>query len=1105
MRDAATERQIQAARPGASTWLTANAGSGKTKVLTDRVARLLLDETPPQNILCLTFTKAAASEMQNRLFRRLGEWAMAPEPALLDKLADLGLDTAPPPDRLARARTLFARAVETPGGLKIQTIHSFCASILRRFPLEAGVPPNFSEMDDRAGQALMAGVLSDLAAADPGAIRGIAPHLGGQNTDAFLRDIVSARTAFAPALTRDEICEVLDLDPSLTEDGVAAQTFTGTEWAFLEPLATLLASGKATDQKLAAKIADLGPPDGAGALAAYATALLNKDGSIPKRAATKDIVEAAPDLVDELTDLRERVFDAQDRLKLVRVADRSAALHRFADAFLTRFAAAKAARGWLDFDDLILKTRDLLATPGLADWVLYRLDGAIDHILVDEAQDTSPAQWQVVGLLAEEIAAGKGRTEAGQRTLFVVGDRKQSIYSFQGADPQEFERMRLHFEGALRATTGLVNLEMEYSFRSAPPILGAVDTALSGHAGLGGNVSHIAFHETMPGRVDLWPVAQSDEGADDVPWFDPTDRVLPSDATAKLARGIARHIRGLIDTRTPIQDQKGRIRALTEGDVLILFRARSALFDATIAACKHEGLAIAGADRMKLAAELAVRDICAMLAFLATPEDDLSLAAVLRSPLLAWSEDDLYRLAQPRPGFLWQSLRGREDAPDTLALLHDMLDQAEYLRPYELIERLLIRHHGRARLLARLGPEAEDGIDVLLTQALTYETADVPSLTGFLDWLSAEDIAVKRQADQAGGKIRVMTVHGAKGLESPVVILPDTIRRPRGIDDTLLDDPEGNVLWKPRTDEMPLALEDAIERAREKDQAEEERLLYVAMTRAESWLIVAGAWGAQALPETCWYAKIEAAMPQLAAGPLETPLGEGRRVEFGPWPAAAPATAPPPQIAVALPDWLNRPLPRPDPASKVISPSDLGGAKALPGEGLATEQALARGTALHLLLEHLPGLPGDRRAQAAAALLPDLAEDDRAALLGEAAAILDREELRMLFGPGSLAEVPVTARLDALGGRAISGVIDRLVPGPDEVLIVDYKSNTMLPDLPEDTPEGLLRQMGAYADAVAKIYPGRRIVAAILWTRAARLDRLPAALATAALARAEVS
>ncbi len=1113
-RDAASLRQVQASDPGASVWLSANAGSGKTKVLTDRVARLLLAGTPPHRILCLTYTKAAAGEMQNRLFGLLGRWAMAPDAALAADLAALGEAGAAAPGRLRAARRLFAQAVETPGGLKIQTIHAFAAALLRRFPLEAGVSPGFAELDDRAARLMRADLLEALAREDPGALDALEALAGAGDVEPLLTALAARRTDFARPLSPEAARELFGLAAGFDAAALLAEVFLGGEAALLADLCPVLAEGSIRDGEAAAKLAGVLPDPasreglevlegvllfGASAKAPFAAKL----GAFP----TRDTRGRLGGLAEPLEALMRRVEAARPRRLALAAAERTAELHRFAGAFLPRYAAAKAALGRLDFDDLILAAGRLLADPGRAAWVLWRLDGGIDHILVDEAQDTSPAQWALVESLTAEMTAGEGARGPG-RTLFVVGDKKQSIYSFQGADLAAFDATEARFAARLRAApVPMLRLVLEHSFRSSPAILRVVDLTFDERrgAGLGGEVKHLAFREAMPGRVDLWPVRAPPEKPAPGRWFEPVDMVPEDAATVVLARTLAAAIRRLIEAGTAIPTPQGA-RALTPGDILILVRRRSELFAELIRACKAEGLAVAGADRLKVGAELAVKDLAALLSFLATPEDDLSLAAALRSPLLGWSERELYALARPRPGYLWEALRGQAAAhPATLALLTDLRDAADFLRPYDLIERALTRHDGRRRLLARLGPEAEDGIDAFLAQALAYERSEVPSLTGFLGWMETDDLEVKRQLDAAGDRIRVMTVHGAKGLEAPVVILPDTADHRPPNRDLVLPGPDGTPLVRAAAEGRPPLLAAAAEAEAARAAAEALRLLYVAMTRAQSWLIVAAAGEVRAADG--WYRRIEAGVEAAGAVAIDTPLGPGRRHAHGAWPAAAP---PPAAAATAgfapLPAWARTPPAPPVAAAPPLSPSDLGGAKALPGEGLPEEAARRRGTALHRLLEHLPLWPPETRAARAADLFAG-AEDapdpaDLPGLLAEAARVLDAPALAPLFAPDALAEVVISAALPELDGRRILGQIDRLLVGPDRVLAVDYKSNALVPARPEAVPEGLLRQMGAYAAALAHIYPGRRVETALLWTRTAGLMPLPAALVRAALRRA---
>lgn len=1103
--DAATLRQHDAADPARSTWLTANAGSGKTRVLTDRVARLLLAGVDPQHILCLTYTKAAASEMQNRLFGSLGGWAMLGDAELAEALAKLG---EPGPHDLSHARTLFARAIETPGGLKIQTIHAFCAAILRRFPLEAGVSPQFAEIDDGQARDLRAQVMDALALHRPEVVAALADRFTGEDFDALSAEIVTHQDRFAgePSDLRD----AFGLAQGDTEETLAARVFLGGEGALLARLTEVLSHGSSSDLRAADRLRGLGTPPGLTDLPALEHLFLfgekakapfgSKAGAFPTKAGR---LALGPD-IDALDAFMDRVADARETRLALAALDRSQALHTFARAFLPAYADAKAQRGWLDFDDLIRRTRALLSDSAAASWVLYRLDGRIEHILVDEAQDTSPAQWDVIGRLAEEMTSGDdGGTP---RSLFVVGDRKQSIYSFQGADAAAFDRMRAHFEDRLSAGPGLSTLQLEYSFRSSAAILSAVDHTMAAAGGLGEDSAHLAFHDARPGRVDLWPVIPPSETVDPGHWSDPVDLPGSSHHSVVLANRIAEAVRQMVDSGTA-PAKNGR-RRIGPGDILILVQGRNALFHNIIRACKTAGLDVAGADRLKLAAELAVKDLIALLSFLALPEDDLSLAAALRSPLFGLTEAQLFDLAARREErFLWAELRARrQDFPDTVALLADLASDADFLRPYELLDRILTRHRGRARLLARLGIEAEDGIDALLTQTLTYERQHVPSLTGFLAWYASEAVEVKRRPEGAGDKLRVMTVHGAKGLEAPIVILPDTLRIDRDRAGEVLVTGDGTALWTQPKAESPGALTAAREAKARADREERQRLLYVAMTRAESWLIVCGA-GERPAKGGTWYDHVEAGLRAAGAETLPTPEGEGLRLLHGDWGAGEIAkSASDVTIPAEVADWMRIPVPTPARPDPPLSPSDLGGAKALPGAaGLDEERALTRGIRLHRLLEVLPSEPSEDWDGIAVAELADVEAEERSALLAEAREVLTKPSLAPLWSPDALVEVEISAELPELGGRRIVGAIDRLIVGPDRVLAIDFKSNATVPARPEDTPSGILRQMGAYAAALARIYADRPVETAILWTRTATLMPLPHDIVRQALREASTS
>ncbi|MBM1220742.1 double-strand break repair helicase AddA [Ponticoccus sp. SC2-23] len=1129
VRNDATLAQVRAADPRNSTWLSANAGSGKTRVLTDRVARLLFNGVEPQNILCLTYTKAAASEMQNRLFATLGQWAMMADAKLSARLSDLGVEGSLGNVDLSRARTLFARAIETPGGLRIQTIHSFCAGLLRRFPLEAGVSPQFTEMEEAAARILAGEVLEDVSLARPDLVDRVARHITAGSFDDFLKAVIANRSAFLDPDAPKTLREAFGLTPLSHPDDAIGLAFTGGERAISEQLSDVFADQSATYKKFAAQIAsvDFENP-GQKDLETLFDLFLFKSGDRAGRSKSGQYpqsnhcraIEAMEPIKDDVFDWMDRTEAALDHLKTCDAIARTETLYAFAGEFTRRYEAAKLARGQLDFEDQIAKARALLLDPRVAQWVLFRLDGGIDHILVDEAQDTSPAQWDVIRSLASEFAAGIGARADRERTIFVVGDKKQSIYSFQGADPEGFDRMADHFEDALRQVEKpFEREELLYSFRSSTAVLEVVDFTFQGEAGVGLGKDaprHLAFHEAMPGRVDLWPALPKIEKEKDTgDWFAPVDSTSDEHHAKKLARTIAAEISRMISDGETIPDPEnsGHRRPVTEGDILILLRGRGqkavvSLHAEIIRACKKAGLSVAGSDRLRVGAELAVRDIEALLRFLALPEDDLSLATALRSPLFGWSEQDLFSLAHPRGGKrLWPALRDAADAhAETMKILRDLRKEADFLRPYDLINRLLTRHDGRRRLLSRLGQEAEDGIDALLGQALGYERSEVPGLTGFLEWLAGDNLEIKRQLDSTGNHLRVMTVHGAKGLEAPVVILPETAKRsPK--DGAVIYSAGDHVIWKTPSDAAPpLQVQLKAERD-EADRQEDRRLLYVAMTRAKTWLIVCAA-GETGEETDSWHSMVSAGLDAARAEDIDTPTGPGKRHHSGDWEGLP--LSPSKDTASTIVPALD-PLPPAPPVRRsggTLSPSDLGGAKVLPGETDEAEKeiALARGRLLHRLLEYLPDTDPEDRADLANRLVsedPDATGLDTQGLIADADRILRTEALAPLFAAGTMSEVDLTAWIPALGAR-LHGTVDRLIVEGDTVTAIDYKSNRLVPERPEDVPEGLLRQMGAYMALMQEIWPDKERRVALLWTSTASLMPLPAHQVTEALGRVTV-
>ncbi len=1124
------EAQRRASQPQTSVWVSANAGSGKTHALTTRVARLLLSGTPPERILCLTFTKAAAAEMSSRLYARLGGWATMDDDRLDAAIADIE-GSMPGAAKRALARRLFARAVETPGGLKIQTIHAFCERLLGRFPLEAGVPPQFAILDERSAQELMADVrdtvlreaMADTASSLGRALLHVVARVDELSFGKLIAEVTGQRGNFQKMLSRfgglEGICVAIRAALSVGPDeGTEAvlKDIVSLPDREMRHAAKILGGGTRTDVERAEMLARiLALQDRAGAVDDYISIFLTKEMTPRASLSTKKLPEEHPDTAQALGEEQQRVLRLVSRLRAIRVAEATEAIVTIAVAILDAFSDAKRARALLDYDDLIEKSRELLNRSAMAPWVLYKLDGGIDHILVDEAQDTSPEQWDVVARIADEFLAGSGARET-VRTIFAVGDEKQSIFSFQGADPARFDAMKRYFEKHVKeAELGWDYVPLTRSFRSVPEVLSAVDRvfelerARSGLTASGDVDPHIAHRELDAGLVEIWDLEEPDDGEETSPWDAPLDYVTGEAPMARLAARIAATIRGWLDTGEMLA---GRGRPIEPGDILILVRRRNAFVGEMVRHLKRLGVPVAGADRMVLTEQMAVMDLIALGRFVLLPEDDLTLATVLKGPFCGLTEEELFELAHSRKASLWKALK--EKAADNLryaeadALLSRLFERADFEPPYEFFAHLLAGEEGRKRLLARLGPDAADPIDEFLSLALEFERDHAPSLETFLHWVERGAAEIKRDMDQGRNEVRVMTVHGAKGLEADIVFMPDTCAAPGGAHDPALlslpsfgEDGPKLLLWPVRKKDEDEVSAEARERLRELQAAEYRRLLYVAMTRARDRLYIAGYRGRNLPSPDCWYEMIcEALIPQSE----EIGLDNGRRL----WriegrqqrkPDAAKVESHP--DAPPLPAWAMQAAPDEPAPARPLAPSRL------PPEGMVepaasspvTDDATSRfrrGSLIHRLLETLPEMPEETRREAASRYLSLSVHgiDEAAQREIEQAVfkVLDDPLLAQVFSPGSRAEVPVAGMIEFRGRPLlVGGQIDRLCIEEDRVTIVDYKTNRPPPADAAAVAPAYIAQMAAYRALLAKIYPDRVIRCALLWTESAHLMLLP--------------
>lgn len=1160
MSDALTtppDPQRVAADPAISAFVTANAGSGKTKTLIDRVARLLLAGAEPEAILCVTYTKAAAAEMQRRLFERLGEWCVTPDVKLREQLGALeGRDPAGfDPRALSKARGLFAKALETPGGLKIQTIHAFCEKLLRRFPLEAGVSPGFQVMDDSASAAIAQGALRQVAAyvtdhddAFAEAYARFSVALDFASFEAMFATFEAQRGAIGEYLARagglqgavEDVRRVCGFhDGPRGVEAVGAEAMAELDRDLWRAVADVLLNGTKTDIKCAGQMLAVASDPAAGLDQALAALFTEKGAGTPMTWPAKTSgLKAREDLRVRLLAEQERLEEAREWLRAARVAEDSADALRLAALYITSHQIEKDARGALDFADLIDRTRVLLTEKVDAAWVLYKLDGGVDHILLDEAQDTAPEQWAILRALTSDFFAGEGavrwRTQhPGEdvRTLFVVGDEKQSIYSFQGADPQ---RLLAETQGYIAQITAADRVgkavPLTMSYRSTVEVLSFVDALFSAPETRSGVpapagedlVRHQPFRIDHKGCVDLWPLERELPGEEREAWDAPLDAETEQGANRRLAEKIAAEIQALIARGDAVFDKETRQwRPAHPGDVLVLVRRRKALFEEILRALKRRGVPVAGADRLSLSAHIVFDDLLALGRFCLFPDDDLTLAALLKSPFCGLSDDDLYALAKGRPGALWRAVNDRAAEQPRWAAARDLLRwalaESRRRQPFEFYALLLGRvddsvRSNRAKVLTRLGEEAAEALDEFLAQVLAAEQRGVRDLEALVADFASLDIVVKREMEGARHEVRVMTAHGSKGLEAPIVFLPETTMKGGARGSPLMRTEAGGFLWCASKANDCEASAAARERREKKDAEEALRLYYVALTRARDRLILCGRIDARTKDENVggWYAAAQAAFAHEDIAPGVREIGDDGRRRFGPDPMRAEALAPRATPAlVPTPAWTLAPAAPETPAARYAAPSTLEdearGSAPSPLAAVAGLGRYRRGEIIHRLLQLLPDLaPGERRTAAGRLLAAerDLTDDQRAEMASAAFGVLEDDRFAAVFGPGSRPEVSVAGGARGLPAELkIAGRVDRLVVTPDRVLVVDYKTNRPSPDRIEQADPAYLSQMAVYAAVLAEVFPDRPIEAAIVWTDGPKLMAVPEKVMAAALAR----
>lgn len=1147
----ADANQTRASDPSASAWVSANAGTGKTEVLVRRCLRLFLAGARPESILCLTYTKTAAAAMQNRLLRDLAAWSTMPEADLRDVLRRLtGRD--PGHAELQVARRLFAQTLEARGGLKIYTIHGFCERILQRFPLEADVTPHFTVLDELKQAELFGlafdGVMARAAKDTGGMLARALDKITAVTSEDYFREVVKKllekRGELArmsehhgkgddwPEAERMALLRRFEVEDAEEEELIGALAAVMSDAALSSAIATFaafIASGDSlkTDRETVASLEKAKESPSAQRAPILRELFLSEKGA-PKKFYSKAFADAHPAIATALLDAQDQFAALSLTLAHLRVAEASGAALALADAIHADYESRKRAEAALDFDDLISRTRIMLSRSGAAAWVLYKIDGGVDHILVDEAQDTNPDQWSIIERLAEEFFAGQG-AGARLRTLFAVGDEKQSIYSFQGANPARFAAVGGSFRTRARdAELAWNDVPLNLSFRSTEPVLQAVDrvfekqTAAKGLTSDGGTpITHSAFRAGEAGLVELWEIEKeekSDPAEPFEPWMETRGGASSVDAVCTRIAALIKH---WLNSGEKLVSQGRDVRA---GDILILVRRRDPFTTPMVRALKRAGVPVAGADRMRLMDQLVVEDLVALADVLLMPGDDLALAVVLKSPLFGLDDEALFDLGHGRRESLWQTLmtKAREDRrfEEAATRLTAWRARADYAPPYEFFLALLGEdgQEMRRRILNRLGPEAAEALDEFLDLALLHDREDAPSLQGFIDRLRTTNIEIKRDMEQERDEVRIMTVHGAKGLQAPIVFLPDTCAGPRPQNPQLLSMPRAggaagtvdHLIWPPAKHSTLDLLAGSKRALRDADQEEYHRLLYVAMTRAADRLYVCGWEGSRSRDKDCWYTLLRDGL----AGILTETEGDGGRKV---WrlendSKVVAKNAEPESVAnveAALPRWASTPAP-PERRPPQIIPSRLG----VPVRGveqdtsdqpplgpreLAGDNRFSRGRLVHTLLQYLPSVADEGRERAARDFVAvrgrSLDEPTREEIVTESLAILRHPDFAPLFGPGSLGEVPLVAKLgEGEDAVELSGQIDRLAILGDGLLILDYKTNRPPPTELKDVAPGYIGQLAAYRRALREMFGTLPLRAAIVWTDGPKLMEIPSTL-----------
>ncbi|MEI8320970.1 MAG: double-strand break repair helicase AddA [Alphaproteobacteria bacterium] len=1058
--------QTKAVDPQLSCWVEASAGTGKTKVLVDRVLSLLLHGAPAKKILCLTFTKAAAAEMSERIQQKLAFWSRCESYELRKDLAAL-LGTNPEETHLKLSRSLFAQLIKGEN-IKIQTVHAFCQFLLKTFPLEIGLMPHFQIMDDSYTQKVKKEVFHQILKQTSEQDMDLISTYVSLTTleDIFLQskeqDVLKFLLSENLSRLQENLVKLLGVNLAKAEQDLKKEFLNQH---LLEKIPSDLGAPDILNKSVEEKLKDWN---------AYEVFFLTEKRTVRQKLRGKDFKEQFQDYAPALADHADHLYDFVQTLKRQTVANLTICFYQLGKTYAHLYATFKEKNSKVDYDDLIDKSIHLLKEGTNKPWIFYKLDGGIDHVLIDEAQDTSHAQWTFIKHLVEEFFSPHSEA-SHHRTLFVVGDSKQSIYSFQGASPLTFQQMKELFGDLVqKAGRKWEVVDLSTSYRSTEAILKFVDTVFTGTPLLQKYKEHILHREGHGGRVEVWPllVGDDNQNAHD-PWNIPSPTKLPETARYKMANSIA------ITIGQWLADKKwlhSRNRPIEPQDIMILVRHRDSFLHDLVRALKHNNIPVSGVDRMVLKDEIAIQDLLALGDFCLLPTDDLTLATVLKGPFFNWTEEQLFDLASNREdSCLWEALQSNELLKATYDHLSEIKTLAKSHGPAIFYGTILSYFKGRQKLTSQLGADVEDALEEFLNLCFHFESQQGMSLQKFQFWMQQNDAEIKRSLQKnSSNQVRLMTIHGSKGLQAPIVFLPDTTQLPTNSSRFYWTQGSSSLpLWVPKS-ELKSGVESYVQEVDALD--EYYRLLYVAMTRAEDELYVGGWAPKRNLDEKSWYTLLAKSI-EIFGAPAPTgwsyetldtlnirkKLVEKKESD---------------QLELTLvPEWVHAAFSYEEP--KKITPSTDTTKESTPSSSYAQE----KGTLVHQILQWIFKAPKADQQNLITEYLDkiDWPTKEKKDLENSIHQLLSNKDWDRYINADSLKEVPIEGWKQ---GQKIRGIIDVLTIHEDtkQIFIVDYKTGRFLENYARTPPPEYTEQLALYESVLQDIYPDYIIKKILLWT-----------------------